>query len=450
VVSEAVEGASLRQVLGRHEALPPRAALLVLSRSLLGLAAVHQRGLVLRDLRPSHVRVTRAGIALTDVGIVALVESGAPIRRAPELWLGQPFAAAADVYAATCVFVECVAGHPAYPDAAPSTLMGRHTTAPVPTDGVPEPLWPLLHAGLAKDPARRPGAAAFAELVRTTAEAAYGPGWEQSAAAELTAAAVPLVEPFDPASSTPWAVHARPATPSSHTTQGRHTTPAGAAAAAYPARRAGPVRLGRMDWPPRRAGPAVGIALAVVVALALGWMVGWVARGEPQIDRPPVVAQGEAGPTTTGPTTTITTTTTTTMTTTPPTTPTTPDEPAVTTAIDPPREAAGWKFRFVVTEVSRGPSAADPTRRAITVRGTAEHRERDLVKTEVRVLDQTDAALDPGPGGHFDEHPPFDQPERFALVLWDGDPPATTLTLTFRNWYWPGDQNLVIRDVPVP
>ena len=64
---------------------------------------------------------------------------------------------------------------------------------PVPLEPVPEPLRPLVAAGLAKDPAARPadGTALVAKL-RAVAGGAYGPDWEARGRSALASAALLL------------------------------------------------------------------------------------------------------------------------------------------------------------------------------------------------------------------------------------------------------------------
>jgi eukaryotic-like serine/threonine-protein kinase len=73
----------------------------------------------------------------------------------------------------------------------------------VPLAPVPEPLRPLIEAGMAKDPGGRPadGAALVAEL-RAVAGGAYGPGWEDRGRSGLAAAAL-LLAALWPASEPP-------------------------------------------------------------------------------------------------------------------------------------------------------------------------------------------------------------------------------------------------------
>ncbi|RSN57820.1 hypothetical protein DMH08_23800 [Actinomadura sp. WAC 06369] len=113
---EAVPGRSLRQLLDeRDEPLAPETALAVLKGSLLGLAAAHSAGVVHRDYKPANVLVQDDGRSkLIDFGIAVLSgqggTSGTPAYMAPEQWHGEPATSATDLYAATCVFVECITG----------------------------------------------------------------------------------------------------------------------------------------------------------------------------------------------------------------------------------------------------------------------------------------------------------------------------------------------------
>jgi hypothetical protein len=84
-------------------------------------------------------------------------------------------------------------GRPPFTGDTAEVLLRQHQAAPVPLEPVPEPLRPLMAAGLAKDPGRRPadGTALVAEL-RAVAGRAYGPGWEDRGRSQLAAAALLL------------------------------------------------------------------------------------------------------------------------------------------------------------------------------------------------------------------------------------------------------------------
>ncbi|WP_176611396.1 serine/threonine-protein kinase [Actinomadura sp. WMMB 499] len=202
IVMEVVDGVSLKRILADRGALTPEASLLLLKGSLLGLAAAHAEGVVHRDYKPANVVVGGDGLSkLIDFGVAARAggggRAGTPAYMAPEQWRGEPAAPAADVYAAACVFYECVTGHRPYASRTGPDLMAAHVREPVPVRDVPEPLRGLVARGLAKSPADRPpGAAAFAAELEDAATRAYGPGWEDRAVRALALAAAALASAF--------------------------------------------------------------------------------------------------------------------------------------------------------------------------------------------------------------------------------------------------------------
>ena len=199
IVMELVDGVSLREILSRQGQTTAEAALVVLQGSLLGLAAAHRRGVVHRDYKPENVLVDGAGASkLTDFGIAARagdspIPAGTLAYAPPEQFGGSPATPAADVYAATATFYECLTGRPPFTGTTAEMLRRQHVAEPVPLEPVPEALRPLVEAGMAKDPARRPadGTALVAEL-RTVASRAYGPGWEERGRSRLAEAALLL------------------------------------------------------------------------------------------------------------------------------------------------------------------------------------------------------------------------------------------------------------------
>jgi serine/threonine-protein kinase len=186
IVMELVDGVSLRQILARQGGTTPEAALVVLQGSLLGLAAAHARGVVHRDYKPDNVLVDADGASkLTDFGIAARAgdrsaRGGTLAYAPPEQFAGEPASPAGDVYAATATFFECLTGRPPFRGDTAAALMYQHMSEPVPVDAVPEPLRPLVAAGMAKQPGDRPAdAATFVAALSTVAAGAYGPRWHE-------------------------------------------------------------------------------------------------------------------------------------------------------------------------------------------------------------------------------------------------------------------------------
>ncbi|MFJ9950074.1 protein kinase [Kitasatospora sp. NPDC091207] len=194
IVMELVDGIALRDLLRAEGATTPEAALVVLKGSLLGLAAAHRAGVVHRDYKPANVLVDVAGTSkLVDFGIAVPAGddrdvSGTPAYMPPEQWAGRPASPAGDVYAATVTFFECLTGTRPYDGATIAELAVQHTEAPIPAELAPDPVRPLILAGLAKDPQDRPGSAAdLVEELEAVASDAYGPRWEERGRLDLTA-----------------------------------------------------------------------------------------------------------------------------------------------------------------------------------------------------------------------------------------------------------------------
>ena len=206
IVMEAINGVSLRSVLQAEGALEPEAALAVLKGSLLGLAAAHSANVVHRDYKPANVLVADTGESkLVDFGTAVLAGErgpsvGTPAYMAPEQWSGGQATPATDVYAATCVFFQCVAGHRPYEAEQTEVLRTLHEHAPIPFGEVPQPVHEIVALGMAKDPSKRPvDALMFVSELERVARAGYGDEWERKGwsrlakAAGVLAAATPLV-----------------------------------------------------------------------------------------------------------------------------------------------------------------------------------------------------------------------------------------------------------------
>ncbi|HME67973.1 MAG TPA: serine/threonine-protein kinase, partial [Streptosporangiaceae bacterium] len=199
IVMELVDGVSLREILVHQGATTAEAALVVLRGSLLGLAAAHQRGVVHRDYKPENVLVNGDGASkLTDFGIAARAgdrppPAGTLVYAPPEQFAGTPASPASDVYAATATFYECLAGRPPFTADNAEALLYQHLSQPVPLDPVPEPLRPLVIAGMAKEPQDRPtDGTSFVTALNAIASGAYGPDWEERGRSHLSEAALLL------------------------------------------------------------------------------------------------------------------------------------------------------------------------------------------------------------------------------------------------------------------
>jgi serine/threonine protein kinase len=178
LVMPLLRGETLEERVRREEYLPPDEVARIGRETALGLAAIHARGLVHRDIKPTNLWLTgRIGrVKLLDFGLAYAGEdepatagsvrvSGTPAYMAPEQARGERVDARSDLFGLGCVLYFACTGRPAFPPAGEPTATLR-----VVAEGQPErPDWvrpevPALLADLvmqllAKDPADRPPSA---------------------------------------------------------------------------------------------------------------------------------------------------------------------------------------------------------------------------------------------------------------------------------------------------
>ncbi|GAA4957459.1 serine/threonine protein kinase [Nonomuraea thailandensis] len=162
IVSEYVEGPSLQEAGRHHGADLQRLAVSTAT----ALAAIHQAGIVHRDFKPANVLLGRDGPRVIDFGIAHAADSaltvtsgivGTPAYMAPEQLAGAYVGPAADVFAWASVVVFAGTGRPPFGDDTMPAVINRILNHEPFLGGLPEPLRPIVHACLAKDPAARPG-----------------------------------------------------------------------------------------------------------------------------------------------------------------------------------------------------------------------------------------------------------------------------------------------------
>jgi Protein kinase domain len=182
VVTELLEGETLRARLAARGSLAPAEAVSYGVQIARGLAAAHNRGIIHRDLKPDNIFITRDGrIKILDFGIAifdqASVETGEQslLTRtglaigtvgymAPEQLLGQPATAQSDLFGFGVVMHEMLAGsHPFARRTAPEvqTAVLREDPASLSrvVPGVSPSLVRVIERCLDKQPASRPESA---------------------------------------------------------------------------------------------------------------------------------------------------------------------------------------------------------------------------------------------------------------------------------------------------
>ncbi|PZG08282.1 serine/threonine-protein kinase, partial [Nonomuraea aridisoli] len=183
LVMKFVDGEPLDRLLGRLGRIPPQAAMELIAQAASALQAVHDQGIVHRDVKPGNLLVQRDGtLVLTDFGIARsdlanrLTDAGMVLGTAaycaPEQAEGAPVTPAVDIYALGVVAYECLMGQRPFDGDSPVTIALKHireAPPPLPQE-IPQAVRTLVDIALSKDPARRyPSARAMSEAARAIA-----------------------------------------------------------------------------------------------------------------------------------------------------------------------------------------------------------------------------------------------------------------------------------------
>jgi len=187
-----VAGTDLRALLRERGSLDPQSAVAVISQVASGLKAVHNAGLVHRDVKPANVLIrARDGEALlTDFGLARAVNASKITRTgmligtldymAPEQIEGKRVDGRSDVYSLGAVLYEALTGNPPFTRETIAAQMHAHLNDPPPRPSQHDPSLerfdPLIASALSKDPAKRPDdPAAFAQATGCVKSSADNP-----------------------------------------------------------------------------------------------------------------------------------------------------------------------------------------------------------------------------------------------------------------------------------
>ncbi|EFC85817.1 serine/threonine protein kinase [Parafrankia sp. EUN1f] len=225
IVMELVDGPDLRGMITAGR-LPRDEARRLLAQVAEGLAAVHEAGIVHRDVKPENVLIDRSGATavarLTDFGLARVAGDSSLTRSsrlmgtmaylAPELAAARPPTPAVDVYSFGVLAYELFAGRRPFDADNEAALMLAHLQQrPERPADLPGPLWRAVERCLRKDPEERPSAAELARLLTSIDSRGDNAGPERSAPAAdrrtaeslLTADATVAVPPRPPAKDVP-------------------------------------------------------------------------------------------------------------------------------------------------------------------------------------------------------------------------------------------------------
>ncbi|EEW15548.1 serine/threonine-protein kinase [Corynebacterium jeikeium] len=185
IIMEYIRGESLADVLSRESSLPQNLALDVLTQTAAGLKAIHEAGLVHRDIKPGNLLITSDGfVKITDFGIakaaaaVPLTRTGMVVGTAqyvsPEQAQGDQVGPASDVYSLGVVGFEMLAGYRPFSGESTVSVAIKHISETPPE--LPEEIDPnlreLIRVCLRKSPRTR--YADGAELATATVMVAEG------------------------------------------------------------------------------------------------------------------------------------------------------------------------------------------------------------------------------------------------------------------------------------
>ncbi len=190
---ELVEGTDLKQAIVQAGRLPPERAFAIAIQLADGLEAIHQVGVIHRDLKTSNAMLDAAGtVRLMDFGIAKNVASegtgatatghilGTPAYMSPEQARGEKLDFRSDVYALGIVLYELFTGRVPFEADTPVAVIMKHINEAPPLEGpratgLPASVLPILGKALAKSrETRYQSAAEMAQALRAAAADSLG------------------------------------------------------------------------------------------------------------------------------------------------------------------------------------------------------------------------------------------------------------------------------------
>jgi serine/threonine-protein kinase len=186
ICMELVEGVDLKRLVQERGPLPREEAFEAAIQIAGGLQAIHDFGVVHRDLKTANIMRDEKGVVrLMDFGLAKRWQAedssgvtatghviGTPDYMSPEQARGEKAGPQSDIYALGVVVYELFTGDVPFKGDTPLTTLLKHLNEPPPLAGeraarLPAPLVPVLRRALAKDPQERfRSAVAMAEALR--------------------------------------------------------------------------------------------------------------------------------------------------------------------------------------------------------------------------------------------------------------------------------------------
>jgi len=169
---EFIAGTDLKQVLRVQGGLLPEGAFEVAIEIATGLQAIHEVGIIHRDLKTPNIMLDSRGVVrLMDFGVAKISGGlsegtatgmilGTPEYMSPEQARGEGVDFRTDIYALGIVIFEVFTGRLPFTGDTAMAILYKQVHEPPPLEGseaelIPAPLVPVLRKTLAKDPAQR-------------------------------------------------------------------------------------------------------------------------------------------------------------------------------------------------------------------------------------------------------------------------------------------------------
>ena len=166
-----IEGPTLSQVLKVKGCLNDRETLAIFVQFLAGLEAVHDAGIVHRDIKPGNIMLDGSGrVRLMDFGLARRAERetmtlagsviGTPEYMSPEQAQGEKVDARSDLYSAGVILFEMLSGRPPFEGRDTIAILRQHAETPPPdlaelSPSTPGELVAIAARLLAKKPSER-------------------------------------------------------------------------------------------------------------------------------------------------------------------------------------------------------------------------------------------------------------------------------------------------------
>ncbi|MFI6595923.1 protein kinase [Nonomuraea sp. NPDC050536] len=170
LVSEYVEGPSLGQAVREGRVFDGGELHRLATGVATALTAIHDAGVIHRDMKPDNVLLGPDGPRVIDFGLARTLEmsltatgliSGTPTYMAPEVFTGERAGAPADVFAWGGIVLFAATGRDPFKAETLGAVMHQVMSVEPDLTILPESLRPLVHAALRKDPLSRPTARAL-------------------------------------------------------------------------------------------------------------------------------------------------------------------------------------------------------------------------------------------------------------------------------------------------